>query len=68
MGATLKRRDGSERATLMFTGSTGFSEFIDAGLHTEASTHFSPVSEVACCNVANDFGAVATGNGHDHIT
>lgn len=32
IGATLKRRDGSERAGLVFTGASGFSKFIDTGL------------------------------------
>ena len=32
MGATLKRRDGSERAELVITGVSGFSKFICTGL------------------------------------
>jgi hypothetical protein len=32
IGATLKRRDGSEREGLVFKGASGFSEFIDTGL------------------------------------
>lgn len=32
IGATLKRRDGSERAGLVFTGASGFSKFISTDL------------------------------------
>lgn len=32
MGATLNRRDGSEREGLVFIGATAFSEFIDTDL------------------------------------
>ena len=68
MGATLKRRDGSEQDGLVFTGASGFSKFIGTDLLYSGFYPFPLVFEVDCYNVASELGNVATGNGHDHIT
>jgi hypothetical protein len=67
MGATLKRRDGSERDGLVFAGASGFSKFIGTDLLYSGFYPFFLVFEVGCYNLASEFGNLATENGHDHI-
>ena len=68
MGATLKRREGSEREGQAFTGDWVFSEFINTDLLYSGFYPFSLFSKVGCYIVAIEFRNVATGNGHDHST
>ena len=66
MGATLKRREGSEHEGPEFTGSAIFLEFINTDLLCSVFTRFPLFSEFSCYVVAIEFGNVATGNGNDH--
>ncbi|MBD9586834.1 hypothetical protein IB254_07165 [Pseudomonas sp. PDM03] len=68
MGATLKRRDGSERLGLVITGASGFSKVIDTDLLYDGFYPFPLSFKFGCYKVASEIGNVATGNGHDHIT
>jgi hypothetical protein len=66
MGATLNRRESSERGGLAFAGNEVFLKFISTDLLYSGFDPFSLFSKVDCYIVAIEFENIATGDGRDH--